>query len=115
MLTALSIAAPMASFFSAPAITGIAECSDEPGFYCPSKTLTLTAENVGTNGQSGSVTFDIANADLLFSTSNAAFNDLGGTNPGSFDWGLPFFFGRNVFVAINGQETPGGPGPYWAY
>ncbi len=102
-------------FFLSPAITGIAECSDEPGFYCPSKTLTLTAENVGTNGQSGSVTFDIANADLLFSTSNAAFNDLGGTSPGAFDWGLPFFFGRNVFVAINGQETPGGPGPYWAY
>ena len=32
-----------------------------------------------------------------------------------FDWGLPFFFGREVFVAIEGQETPSGPGPYYAY
>ena len=35
---------------------------------------------------------------------------------GGFDWGLPFFFGRNVFVAIQGQSTrPGGTAPYWAY
>jgi hypothetical protein len=40
---------------------------------------------------------------------------LGGTFSGGFDWGLPFFFGRNVFVAIQGQSTPGGTAPYWAY
>jgi Protein of unknown function (DUF3443) len=61
------------------------------------------------------VTFTIANADALFSTSNAAFNDLGATDFGAFDWGVPFFFGRNVFVAIDGQQTPSGLGPYWAY
>jgi Protein of unknown function (DUF3443) len=48
-------------------------------------------------------------------TGNAAFNDLGGPNPGTFDWGMPFFFGRNVFVAIDGRQTPAGPAPYWAY
>jgi hypothetical protein len=26
-----------------------------------------------------------------------------------------FFFGRNVFIAIEGQNTPGGTGPYTAY
>jgi len=34
---------------------------------------------------------------------------------GVFDWGLPFFYGRNVYAAIEQQSTPGGVGPYFAY
>jgi hypothetical protein len=33
----------------------------------------------------------------------------------AFVWGMPFFFGRTVFVAIDGAKTQHGPGPYWAY
>jgi hypothetical protein len=32
-----------------------------------------------------------------------------------FDWGLPFFFGRTVYTAIEGQSTPAGVGPYFAF
>jgi hypothetical protein len=32
-----------------------------------------------------------------------------------FDWGLPFFYGRNVYAAVEQQATPGGTGPYVAY
>ena len=35
--------------------------------------------------------------------------------PDSFDFGLPFFFGVNVFTAIADQSTPGGTGPYVAF
>jgi hypothetical protein len=95
---------------------GIPDCSDNVGFYCPGATMNYTATNTGLNGTTGTVSFSIANADSLFSTGNAAYNDLGGDNPGSFDWGLPFFFGRNVFIGIEGQTGPNGAvGPYWAY
>jgi hypothetical protein len=33
----------------------------------------------------------------------------------AFVWGMPFFFGRTVFIAIDGANTQHGPGPYWAY
>jgi hypothetical protein len=47
---------------------------------------------------------------------DSAFGNAAGPLPGnSFDWGLPFFYGRTVFTAINGTTTPAGPGPFWAY
>jgi len=102
-------------YFLSASTLGIPECSDAPGFYCPTASVSYTATNTGTNSASGSVTFSIDNADTLFNTGDAAFNDLGGDNPGSFDWGLPFFFGRSVFIGIQGQTSSGGTGPYWAY
>lgn len=103
-------------YFLDSATLGITECADpNTGYYCPASTVNYTATNTGLNGTSGQVTFNIANAESLFATNNAAFNDLGGDNSGSFDWGMPFFFGRNVFVGIENQTSPGGTGPYWAY
>jgi hypothetical protein len=32
-----------------------------------------------------------------------------------FDWGLPFFFGRTIYTAIENQSTPAGAGPYVAF
>ena len=71
--------------------------------------------NQGQGGTASSVTFTIGNANTLFDSSNYAFNNLGGPNAGAFDWGLPFFYGRNVYTAIELQSTPGGAGPYFAY
>ena len=84
-------------------------------FSCPPATVGLTATTIGHNGTSASVSFSVANADALFQSNNAAFNDLGGPDTGDFDWGLPFFFGRPTFIGIEGQTSPGGTGPYWAY
>ena len=82
---------------------------------CPPSTVTYTAVTTGLNGASTQVTFNVANAETLFNTGNAAFDDLAGPDTGDFDWGLPFFFGRKTFIAIEGQSTAGGTGPYWAY
>jgi hypothetical protein len=106
-------------YFLSSSVSGIPGCTDEEGFYCPSSTANLSATNEGANGTSGKVSFSIANADTLFSSNDSAFADLGGeasdSPPYFFDWGLPFFFGRNVFVAIQGTNAPGGTAPYWAY
>jgi len=96
--------------------TGLALCSDAADFYCPATPQAMSATHRGANGTTGNVAFGVANADtLLANLSLSVFSLLAGPNPGSFDWGLPFFFGRNVFTAIESQSTPMGFGPYWAY
>ena len=70
----------------------------------------------GTNGASGSVTFTVGNGDsLIGNAGNAAVNGLAGPQPGMVDFGLPFFFGKNIYTAIEGKSTPAGTGPFMAY
>jgi len=105
-----------AIYFLDTATTSLPTCTNLTFWYCPTSTQTLSATNQGVNGASASFKFTVANADTL--TSNVAVgvaNGLAGPNAGTFDWGLPFFFGRRVFTAIENQNTPGGVGPYWAY
>jgi hypothetical protein len=94
-------------------------CSFFPPWYCPATLTAQHATNTGFDGiNTGKFKFAIANADGLFMTGNAAFYDLGANlGPAMFDWGLPFFLGRKVFVGIKGTTIPGvseSP-PYWAY
>lgn len=97
--------------------SSIPTCSD--GFFCPTSTLSLQAAITGVNSVSAPINFSVANADTLFNSNPAgvAFVNLAAPNSmlTSFDWGLPFFFGQNVFVAIAGQPTPAGNGPYVAF
>ncbi len=96
----------------------IATCGSGSSFYCPGSTLSLSATQFSADlSTSNTVSFKIANANTLFANNtNAAFDDLGGTNTNVFDWGLPFFFGKNVYNGIAGQSTPANVAtPYWAY
>ncbi len=100
-------------YFFASSITACPTTSNAPGFYCPSAVQNLSATNQGANGASGTVNFSIANAEVLFNTPDFAYSDLGGTySNGAFDWGLPFFFGRNVYTGLQSSSNPNG---YWAY
>jgi hypothetical protein len=57
----------------------------------------------------------------LFSTNSSftAFSDLGGSAGSSgtntFGWGLPFYFGRNVYTAMENVNAGGTTGPYFAF
>jgi hypothetical protein len=93
--------------------TTITSC--DGGFYCPPTPLSLTASVTGANGTAKDVPFTIESIASLPASTAAAHlgGDLGLSR--SFDWGLPFFFGRTVFVAMDGANTPFGAGPYWAF
>ena len=103
-------------YFNAPASLLPLCPSPNTSFYCPAATTSLSATNTGAFGTpSGTVPFQIGNLNSLISTSNKVFSEFGGSGIGGFDWGLPFFFGRNVFIGIEGTSSSQGTGPYWAY
>jgi hypothetical protein len=55
------------------------------------------------------VFFTLDNAEAMFSTANTAFAGLAGAPPiagSAFAWGLPFFYGRRVFLSMWRQTSP---------
>jgi hypothetical protein len=81
--------------------------------------LNLTVTLQGSNGVTGEIGFSIGNAQTL-AADNPTFTVvpmLAGTYPaaGSFDFGLPFYFGRRVATALENNTTSLGAGPYVAY
>jgi hypothetical protein len=118
-----------AYFFPASNYPQLVQCTGaNSAYYCPATLLTLSASNqsaANTNGASGNVAFNVGNANTLFSNpQHAVFSELGAANSpingcGSFDWGLPFFYGKpaGVFTAIEGMPVTGTSyvGPFWAY
>jgi hypothetical protein len=104
-----------AIFFLSATESGLLVCSDNSGFYCPTSRADLSAQTTS-GGATATINFSVDSADKLFSAqSGYVFPTLAGPNPGMFDWGLPFFFGRNVYTAIESRPTPAGTGPFWAY
>jgi Protein of unknown function (DUF3443) len=111
--------------------SSIAVCADNTNFYCPPSLMAQQATNESAGGPppQSVVNFSVDNADTLFSTNggnDTAFGTLAGpqgtantcsNGSGSctFDWGLPFFYGRTVFTAIDGQPVSNISGPFWAY
>jgi hypothetical protein len=106
-----------ALFFPAPPGGSLPVCASDAHWYCPPGGATLSATNRGASGRgSAAVTFQVANFERL-SASSAVFSDLAGPGlaSGGFDWGLPFFFGRPVYVGLEGRSSPLGGGPYVAH
>ncbi|HLI64102.1 MAG TPA: DUF3443 family protein [Terriglobales bacterium] len=113
-------------FFLDSSTTGIPTCSGQftggSDWYCPSTSPdNLSASDQGQTSSGAAignpvpVNFSIENAANLFNTSNTAFSTLSGPQSDTFDWGLPFFYGRSIFTAIDTMSTPGGTGPYFAF
>ena len=101
--------------------TGLPVCaSPNNAYYCPASTEQLSAVIEGVNGINSAVSFDVGNATALtqVSSGDAVMPLLAGpafVTSAIFDWGLPFFYGRSVYAAVEQQSTPGGTGPYIAY
>ena len=108
--------------------TSIPNCPGaDAGFLCPQAGTTVSKSAVlqGTNSMTLAADFTIVNAESLFAGSNVAFNNLAGSNyvappwpnnvnpNNTLDLGLPFFYGRNVFLGFENVQT--GAAPYFAY
>jgi hypothetical protein len=96
-----------------------------PGLFCPTVVNSDHAVFVGvtpTPNTSPTINFKIGDFLTLTATaSNNVFQEIGGSLIGQFDWGLPFHFGRMVYVGyapatnlvtVNGNPVPG---PLWAF
>ena len=89
-------------------------------FYCPASTQNLTAAVQGQNGVSVNISFSVDDAQTLGANDPTfvVFPTLAGPFPGttaSFDWGLPFYYGRSVYTVIENSTTSVGTGPYVAF
>ncbi len=103
-------------FFTDPTLT----LCNGATWYCPINTMNTTAViSDGDNPSSNAVgvAFQIGNVESLFSTNNTAFSDSAGSAPvgsTSFAWGMPFFYGRNVYLSI-WQQAGALTGPWYAW
>ncbi len=106
--------------------SALSQCTQKnyTDYYCPASPTTLSTSLVGTNGATVAASIVINNAYTFFQNTNAVVPGIGGSPsnfsqssvyPQSFDLGLPFFYGRNVYTAIENKTAGSATGPYFAY
>lgn len=101
----------------------IASCTQSgiTDFYCPGTTQNLTAILQGQNGTMSTQNFTVANAFTVLSAApqtDSVFPTIAGPFPGSnssFDFGLPFFYGKTVAVQLENATTTLGSGALIAF
>ncbi len=109
-------------YFFPDTIYQCSSASVAPGFYCTSGNsngsglaLTSLTATITDKTNSSTVDFSVGDAVYMFTYNGykdyTVFNTLGGPFPGFFDWGLPFFYGNNVYTSI----TLAGDGSYYAF
>ena len=106
--------------------TNLASCPSTgpaPGYYCPGSNSSVSNVAItATIPTAPNLNLMIGNAEYLFSENNginAVFNNVGspaGTVlPDSFDFGLPFFFGRSVYTGMEQRNPKGAFFAFQAY
>ncbi|CAE6725123.1 hypothetical protein R75483_01940 [Paraburkholderia domus] len=92
-------------------------------FYVPPTTLKLSAtwysadySTVRKTGTVLTVPFSIANSSNLLASQYAAYDNLGAYwAEWAFLWGLPFFYGRDVYTALSTAQVGTQTGPFIAF
>lgn len=107
VLTSYLSSTSYANYFYSSTLTA---CTDYTNYYCPPASTPESATLTGQNGLFAGVNFNVDNADVDFA--NFEYSALPGLSgpaaSGSpFFWGVPFFYGRYVYVLFGGQAAPG--------
>jgi hypothetical protein len=103
--------------FADPAIT-VCATGAFIGYYCPAVApQSVFAVNTGLGVNNASNTVYFASADPNNFTPNmAGYAGLaGGGGSTRFIWGMPFFYGRKVYIGIDQRVAGSYTGPYYAY
>ena len=98
--------------------SSIPVCTDATGFFCPTTPLGLSAQIQDTDGNVAAVPFTVASADSVpfgDAVAPGLAGPAGTDAQQTFDWGLPFFYGRNVYVIFEGSTVNNVPGPAVAF
>jgi len=88
------------------------------GYYCPAtapQSVFAVNMGVGVNNASSTVDFAIADPSTFVPSAAAFINLAGGPASKNFIWGMPFFYGRKIYVGIDQQTAGAYTGPYYAY
>ena len=98
----------------------IAVCSTGSfvGYYCPAVApLNVFAVNTGVGANNATNTVDFAIQDPnTFVAGAAAFEGLGGGGGATtFTWGMPYFYGRKIYIGIDQKMAGTFTGPFYAY
>jgi len=109
--------------YDMPSSSTLIDCSGNGApFFCPTSTQNLTAEMMNiSNANQGQIPFQIVSASTL-NSSYVSFDNVGWDNGGvasptttTYIWGLPFFFGRSVYIGIEGKASSLATGSYVAF
>jgi hypothetical protein len=88
------------------------------GYYCPAiAPLSLFAVNsgVGVNNATDTVQFAISDPNSFVANASAFDNLGGGGGSTTFTWGMPFFYGRKIYIGIDQKVSGSFTGPFYAY
>lgn len=88
------------------------------GYYCPSAApLPLSAVNSGVGAYNGSSTvqFAVDNPNSFVAGAAALAGLAGGGGSTTFVWGMPYFYGRKIYIGIDQRIAGVYTGPYFAY
>lgn len=106
-----------AYFFDTSDSATLPTCSQNPSFYCPSTTVSLSASLTASGGATSlTVPFTVVNGQNLFTAGGFALASLGGPfgQSNTLDLGLPHFFGRSIYFGIDQRLIGGTQTPYVA-
>ena len=105
--------------------TSVATCTATPpnsaawvGYYCPvvaPHSVFAVNMGAGTNTATNTVQFAIADPNSFVATGTAFTSLGGGQGSARFTWGMPFFYGRKIYIGIEKTTSGTLKGPYYAY
>ena len=108
-----------AFYFTDSALGVCAQNTAGAGFFCTSTNLSATITTLANTQLAANFTIGNATTMIVSNPLAAAYPQLAGpigaTDAQTFDFGLPYFYGRNIFTAIEGHNAGPSTGPFVAY